>query len=105
MQDDWNPDWQSTSSSKVTYLVRRLKELQETNMMIGYPIEKREAISNEINLSSNRSYSNISLDQEACHNFRNGWSQIGLEKVIIFSQFLEHIHIIEQQVNFDQTYT
>ncbi|KAI3445132.1 hypothetical protein Pfo_001797 [Paulownia fortunei] len=98
-QDDWNPDWQSTSSSKVTYLVRRLKELQETNMMIGYRIEKREVMSNELNLSFNKSYFNISLDHEACHKFGNEWSQMPLEKVIVFSQFLEHIHIIEQQLS------
>lgn len=101
-QDDWNPDWQSTSSSKVTYLVCRLKELQETNRMIGYFDEKRENMSNELNLSSNKSYFNTSLDQDTCQNFSN---QIPLEKVIVFSQFLEHIHIIEQQVTFGQTCT
>lgn len=95
-QDDWNPDWQSTSSSKVTYLVHRLKELQETNRKIGYPCEKREVTSNESKFFSNRSYFNIPL--EACHISRNEWSHIPLEKVIIFSQFLEHIHVIEQQV-------
>ncbi|EYU38279.1 hypothetical protein ABFS82_02G111100 [Erythranthe guttata] len=93
-QDDWNPDWQSTSSSKVTYLVRRLKELQETNRMTGYA-----DVSSELNFSSNRSYFDISLDQDACHKLKNGWSQIPLEKVIVFSQFLEHIHIIEQQLS------
>ncbi|KAL8529229.1 hypothetical protein ACS0TY_006601 [Phlomoides rotata] len=98
-QDDWNPDWQSTSSSKVTYLVRKLKELQETNMKIVVYPEKREVMSNEIIFSSEACYSNISLNHEACHNFRIGLSQLALEKVIIFSQFLEHIHIIEQQLS------
>ncbi|XP_057807863.1 F-box protein At3g54460 [Salvia miltiorrhiza] len=98
-QDDWNPDWQSTSSSKVTYLVRQLKQLQESNMLIGYPTEKREVISNDISLSSKLSYHNTLPDQKAFQNSRNGWCQNGLEKVIVFSQFLEHIHIIEQQLS------
>ncbi|KAL0429176.1 UNVERIFIED_CONTAM: F-box protein [Sesamum radiatum] len=97
-QDDWNPDWQSTSSSKVTYLVRRLKELQEMNRTIVYG-DKREFISNELNFSSNRSSFHISLDQEACDKARNEWSHVPSEKVIIFSQFLEHIHVIEQQLS------
>ncbi|KAG8391128.1 hypothetical protein BUALT_Bualt01G0155700 [Buddleja alternifolia] len=98
-QDDWNPDWQSTSSSKVTYLVHRLKELQETNKMIGYSSDKKEVMSNEPTFSSNRSYFNTSPDHEASPESRNVWSHTPLEKVIIFSQFLEHIHIIEQQLS------
>ncbi|MED6133612.1 hypothetical protein PIB30_029784 [Stylosanthes scabra] len=35
-QDDWDPDWQSTSSSKVSYLVQRLKALQESNEKMGF---------------------------------------------------------------------
>lgn len=66
-QDNWDPDWQSTSSSKVTYLVQRLKELQEANRKIIDSIEE---------------------------------SQKAPEKVLIFSQFLEHIHVIEQQLTF-----
>lgn len=105
MQDDWNPDWQSTSSSKVTYLVRQLKQLQESNTLIGYPTEKREVMPSDISFSSKMSYYNTSPNQEASQNSRNGWCRNGLEKVIVFSQFLEHIHIIEQQVNFDETCT
>ncbi|KAG9138260.1 hypothetical protein Leryth_001471 [Lithospermum erythrorhizon] len=59
-QDDWNPDWQSTSSSKVSYLVSKLKNLHQTNMK--------------------------SHEEQAP------------DKVIIFSQFLEHIHVIEEQL-------
>ncbi|KAF6153043.1 hypothetical protein GIB67_034765 [Kingdonia uniflora] len=58
-QDDWDPDWQSTSSSKVSYLVGKLKSLHED--------QSRQKMSPP-------------------------------DKVIIFSQFLEHIHIIEQQL-------
>ncbi|PIN04982.1 hypothetical protein CDL12_22477 [Handroanthus impetiginosus] len=95
-QDDWNPDWQSTSSSKVTYLVRQLKKLQETNRMIGFPCENMEVMSNELNFSSNKIYLDVPL--KYCRKSMNKWSQISLEKVIVFSQFLEHIHIIEQQL-------
>ncbi|XP_059649264.1 F-box protein At3g54460 isoform X2 [Cornus florida] len=50
-QDDWDPDWQSTSSSK-----------------------------------------------DACFKPSNESFRTPLEKVLIFSQFLEHIHVIEQQL-------
>ena len=35
-QDNWDPDWQSTSSSKVSYLVQRLKALQESNEEMSF---------------------------------------------------------------------
>ncbi|XP_047319824.1 F-box protein At3g54460 [Impatiens glandulifera] len=69
-QDEWNPDWQSTSSSKVAYLVRRLKEIQEADGIIGHCADTD------------------------CSTI------VTSEKVIIFSQFLEHIHVIEQQLTF-----
>nr|CAB3475463.1 unnamed protein product [Digitaria exilis] len=68
-QDDWDPDWQSTSSSKVAYLIEKLISLRETGMNYG----------NNIANSA-------------------GQPQAMLDKVIIFSQFLEHIHVIEQQL-------
>ncbi|XP_025816393.1 F-box protein At3g54460 isoform X2 [Panicum hallii] len=75
-QDDWDPDWQSTSSSKVAYLIEKLRSLQETNMNHGNNITN-------------------------CVDHANALScqpQAMLDKVIIFSQFLEHIHVIEQQL-------
>ncbi|XP_073064927.1 F-box protein At3g54460-like [Primulina eburnea] len=98
-QDDWNPDWQSTTSSKVTYLVQNLQKLQEANRTIVYQSESREDIYDNLNLSSRSSFLNPSLDQETCCNSRTGYNKISLEKVLIFSQFLEHIHVIEQQLN------
>ncbi|RLN23936.1 F-box protein [Panicum miliaceum] len=71
-QDDWDPDWQSTSSSKVAYLIEKLRSLKETNMKHG----------------NNHGHSNAL----SCR------PQTMLDKVIIFSQFLEHIHVIEQQL-------
>ncbi|CAA3006562.1 F-box protein At3g54460 isoform X2 [Olea europaea var. sylvestris] len=99
-QDDWNPDWQSTTSSKVMYLVDKLKKFQETNRINGHSSDQRGVHdSHELHLSSERSYFNPSLGLEACSRSGNELSQMLTEKVIIFSQFLEHIHIIEQQLN------
>nr|GMC82284.1 F-box protein At3g54460 isoform X1 [Ipomoea batatas] len=93
-QDDWNPDWQSTSSSKVTYLVHRLREIQEANRLLVQTIEDEGANSvNDIRLPFLRS--NISM---TLHGPESDICQVLPEKVIIFSQFLEHIHVIEQQL-------
>lgn len=93
MQDDWDPDWQSTSSSKVSYLVQRLKSLQEANRKL----DCREIVSNFDEFST--------FDIRDCDFFVEGvcrqQNDISCmpDKVIIFSQFLEHIHVIEQQVS------
>ncbi|KAL8260186.1 hypothetical protein R6Q59_028139 [Mikania micrantha] len=87
-QDDWNPDWQSTSSSKVSYLVKKLKDLQEANNIMencineGHDAKKIDEPSSPF------------LRSEAPARSINR----SLEKVLIFSQFLEHIHVIEQQL-------
>ncbi|PUZ52966.1 hypothetical protein GQ55_5G016300 [Panicum hallii var. hallii] len=75
-QDHWDPDWQSTSSSKVAYLIEKLRSLQETNMNHGN------------NITNSVDHANALSCQP----------QAMLDKVIIFSQFLEHIHVIEQQL-------
>lgn len=84
-QDDWDPDWQSTSSSKVAYLVQKLKALQEASRESSRSIDKDTQIS----------VSSVVLQQD-CFSV----NKAALEKVIIFSQFLEHIHVIEQQLAF-----
>lgn len=89
MQDDWDPDWQSTSSSKVAYLVEKLKMVQESNRKFGY--------SASIDTNSNVPIS-VSNDRETGSETDGMSSRTLPEKVIIFSQFLEHINIIEQQV-------
>ncbi|XP_071719707.1 F-box protein At3g54460 isoform X2 [Rutidosis leptorrhynchoides] len=88
-QDDWNPDWQSTSSSKVAYLVNKLKELQEANNKItdNNCLNERHAEYNKIDdifLTRNNAYARSVSGSP--------------DKVLIFSQFLEHIHVIEQQL-------
>ncbi|XP_020087288.1 F-box protein At3g54460 isoform X1 [Ananas comosus] len=88
-QDDWDPDWQSTSSSKVAYLVEKLKMVQESNRKFGY--------SASIDTNSNVPIS-VSNDRETGSETDGMSSRTLPEKVIIFSQFLEHINIIEQQL-------
>lgn len=76
-QDNWDPDWQATSSSKVAYLVERLKSLKATGM------NSDQAQKDDILLGP---------DEEDT-------SQAHLpEKAIVFSQFLEHINVIESQL-------
>ncbi|RWR95776.1 F-box-like protein [Cinnamomum micranthum f. kanehirae] len=99
-QDDWDPDWHATSSSKVTYLVEKLKALQEANRKMGYCADEVDGaipFGDVLVSSQNRQWnmllkSNIKIgSNDDCHRTLP-------EKVIIFSQFLEHIHVIEQQL-------
>ncbi|XP_060185950.1 F-box protein At3g54460 isoform X1 [Lycium barbarum] len=98
-QDDWNPDWQSTSSSKVAYLVDRLKEIQEANRMIITSNEDR-VVETRSGSHACTGISNISTfsSQQYLVGPSNNLCSIIPQKVIIFSQFLEHIHVIEQQL-------
>lgn len=92
-QDDWDPDWQSTSSSKVAYLVQRLRALQETNKEHSSAKHMGEFL-----CSSVGNISTALLEQADCCRPQTKPNKISLEKVLIFSQFLEHIHVIEQQL-------
>lgn len=86
-QDDWDPDWHATSSSKVAYLVNQLKVIQDNNLMQHYPSDTTsktmpDELKSMIWQTSSRNLSTSSLP---C-------------KAIVFSQFLEHINVIEEQV-------
>ncbi|XP_006646686.1 F-box protein At3g54460 [Oryza brachyantha] len=84
-QDDWDPDWQSTTSSKVAYLVEKLRGLRAENIKHG--------------CSSNRNNGACLSSQSSCQDHNKGRLPHPMpDKVIIFSQFLEHIHVIEQQL-------
>lgn len=83
MQDNWDPDWQSTSSSKVAYLISRLKELQAANTVSCQPKQD----STDVN----------DIQGMPCPSWMRNSNNV-IEKVLVFSQFLEHIHVIEQQV-------
>lgn len=66
----------------------KLKELLEANRKIGYCIgDGADAKALDETIAS------------ASANYRNESYETPPEKVIIFSQFLEHIHVIEQQVS------
>lgn len=85
MQDNWDPDWQSTSSSKVAYLIHSLKELQDANNEVQPPKDDGTDVKN--------------IQGLLCQSWtRNSNINTHKDKFLVFSQFLEHIHVIEQQV-------
>jgi len=88
MQDSWDPDWQSTCSSKIAYLVERLKQIQATNKLSDCSMDK----------ANYGGVCDFVSREELCARQNNGSSETPAQKVLIFSQFLEHIHVIEQQV-------
>ncbi|OMO99052.1 SNF2-related protein [Corchorus capsularis] len=100
-QDDWDPDWQSTSSSKVAYLVERLKALQEVNKEIHCSMgEDNDAKhTDKLLWPSHKSNMSVPLLQNFSRQGNESYKRLP-EKVLIFSQFLEHIHVIEQQLTF-----
>ncbi|KAF2567538.1 hypothetical protein F2Q68_00026398 [Brassica cretica] len=93
-QDDWNPDWQSTSSSKVSYLVDRLKKLHEGNRKSILSFNKSSCD----NLEENRPGTSKAFLGQDFHEQDLRSQMVLVDKVLIFSQFLEHIHVIEQQL-------
>ncbi|XP_024013488.1 F-box protein At3g54460 isoform X2 [Eutrema salsugineum] len=93
-QDDWNPDWQSTSSSKVSYLVDRLRKLREGNRKNIFSSNK----SNYDNLEENPPGTSKAFLGKELQEQDFGSQMALVDKVLIFSQFLEHIHVIEQQL-------
>ncbi|XP_023638353.1 F-box protein At3g54460 isoform X2 [Capsella rubella] len=94
-QDNWNPDWQeSTSSSKVSYLISRLKKLHEANRKSILSFNKPE---NDTLEDNSPGTSEAFLGKEF-HGQDCGAQTLFVDKVLIFSQFLEHIHVIEQQL-------
>ncbi|KAL9321787.1 hypothetical protein ACSQ67_009840 [Phaseolus vulgaris] len=90
--DNWDPDWQSTSSTKVSYLVQKLKALQGTNEETSFSSNDEMPIENSFSLHRD--------DKSAFQKCSKSSTKtnFNLEKVLIFSQFLEHIHVIEQQL-------
>lgn len=84
MQDNWDPDWQSTSSSKVAYLICRLKELQHTNS---------ESCHSKDDVTDVDGFQGLPRP-----SWMRNSNKTSKDKVLVFSQFLEHIHVIEQQV-------
>ncbi|KAE8657571.1 Detected protein of confused Function [Hibiscus syriacus] len=98
-QDDWNPDWQSTSSCKAAYLVERLKALQEFNKEVNSSVDEDDEGKNIDKLCwpSQRSAMDVPLLLNCSRPGNESYKMLP-EKVLIFSQFLEHIHVIEQQL-------
>ncbi|KAG9459629.1 hypothetical protein H6P81_004137 [Aristolochia fimbriata] len=99
-QDNWDPDWHATSSSKVAYLVERLKALQEINKKRCHYQNGFDNMipTDEVLLSSQKGCSDILMHHHVNTESSDKSCGIPPDKVIIFSQFLEHIHVIEQQL-------
>ncbi|KAL2337165.1 hypothetical protein Fmac_011611 [Flemingia macrophylla] len=97
-QDNWDPDWQSTSSSKVSYLVQRLKTLcgidGETSLNAD---NNNDEMHIENGFFLHRRYDHDQSSIQKC-SLSSTKTNLNPEKVLIFSQFLEHIHVIEQQL-------
>eukprot|EP00257_Ricinus_communis_P013398 XP_015570821.1 F-box protein At3g54460 [Ricinus communis] len=98
-QDDWDPDWQSTSSSKVSYLVQRMKVLLEANSESGHYDKEADAKNIKEHLYPSQIGESNALLQDCSRQSSESYKKAP-EKVLIFSQFLEHIHVIEQQLTF-----
>ncbi|KAL4600672.1 hypothetical protein ACB092_11G215000 [Castanea dentata] len=98
-QDNWDPDWQSTSSSKVTYLVQRLKALLDANREVDHCMGEGKIVKcvDELVYPSQLSDARV-LSLDDCSRASSETQKFSPEKVLIFSQFLEHIHVIEQQL-------
>lgn len=81
-------------------MVERLKNLQEVNRKRGYSSDEVDIVqsSGASLLPSPKNHCDMLLDHEACEEPDEEPLKTAPEKVIIFSQFLEHIHVIEQQV-------
>ncbi|XP_020598804.1 F-box protein At3g54460 [Phalaenopsis equestris] len=94
-QDDWDPDWESTSSSKVAYLINKLKDLLDSNLQMHCCVDR--IYNNETLASPPNTHSEVSTHQEITRRNCDSHKALPL-KVIVFSQFLEHIHVIEQQL-------
>lgn len=98
-QDDWDSDWQSTSSSKVAYLLEKLRRLQGATGSCQFASDNLSAVNiQEQATPSISNSSKVSLTQDDQSGSMTDSHRITTEKVIIFSQFLEHIHVIEQQL-------
>jgi SNF2 family DNA or RNA helicase len=70
-------------------MIEKLKDLQEANRKLGYSIDSDRGIGGSLVKASGEEVDAM-VDEKAHVTLP--------EKVIIFSQFLEHIHVIEQQV-------
>ncbi|KAJ8756029.1 hypothetical protein K2173_024576 [Erythroxylum novogranatense] len=97
-QDQWYPDWESTSSSKAAYIVQRLKSLQEANRESFYSVNNSndvKKIEEQVHQSQiSNSCGLFEVSSKHCFDSH----KTSTEKVIIFSQFLEHLAVVGRQL-------
>ncbi|GLJ49570.1 hypothetical protein SUGI_1051320 [Cryptomeria japonica] len=98
-QDSWDPDWHATTSSKVAYLVERLKSLRDMNRQMGYCLDNKDLPKDMEEVSEHKiiNFVDQNILGEAAELSENSHRKLP-EKAIIFSQFLEHIHVVERQL-------
>lgn len=65
---------------------------------MGYVVGENNFNPSDELLNPKRRHWEVLLYRDACNKSSEKSFKIPPEKVIIFSQFLEHIHVIEQQV-------
>lgn len=97
-QDNWDPDWQSTSSSKAAYVIQRLKEIRDLNKQSACIMGDDISVVISSASSSYRICDYSSAQKVSFSRANTDSSDSLVQKVLIFSQFLEHIHVIEQQL-------
>ncbi|CAM6103765.1 unnamed protein product [Calypogeia fissa] len=96
VQENWDPDWHATSSSKVAYLIGQLKELYARNEKKIKQLCTVDILGDQEFLQPCKGMSNESMwePQDLVQMTQNTQP----EKAIVFSQFLEHINVVEQQL-------
>ena len=94
-QDDWDPDWHATSSSKVAYLVEQLKAIQNDNLL-QFPRDTGAIMEAELTGPVSNMWQTLP---------KKASTSVLPEKAIVFSQFLEHINVIEAQVRYSESRT
>ncbi|KAL6010048.1 hypothetical protein ACLOJK_000479 [Asimina triloba] len=99
--DDWDPDWQSTSSSKVAYLVDRLKTLQEVNRDMGYCMDvdaDNNPPSNALVALHKRQWDKL-IHQMASHGSHDKYLKALPEKRVDLSAMMKSLMIFQHDVN------
>ncbi|GBG65906.1 hypothetical protein CBR_g54197 [Chara braunii] len=93
-QENWDADWQNTSSSKVAYLVKELKKRLPKD---GHEARHRPR---ECDVGSVPAATWPTARRTSRSSMRDAVVGGGLEieKAIVFSQFLEHLSLVEQQL-------
>eukprot|EP00271_Cylindrocystis_brebissonii_P019423 TRINITY_DN5891_c0_g2_i1.p1 TRINITY_DN5891_c0_g2~~TRINITY_DN5891_c0_g2_i1.p1 ORF type:complete len:1826 (+),score=364.90 TRINITY_DN5891_c0_g2_i1:281-5479(+) len=95
-QDRWSADWENTASSKVDYLIQKLLLLNTENA--NERIRQLEPNALEELAVSERGPADVFGFKPVASAVPTRGRAVEPHKVIIFSQFLEHIHLVQAQL-------